>query len=43
MSTSDVPIDEDRRDIDMRLMDYYLADKSNHEVIDKEVEPKRPF
>lgn len=27
MSTSDVPIDEDREDVDIRLLDYYLADK----------------
>jgi hypothetical protein len=27
----------------MRLMDYYLANKSEHEVIEKKVEPKRFF
>ena len=38
MSTSDILMDKDRNDIDMRLMDYYLADKDNHDVIDKKFE-----
>lgn len=30
MSTSDVPIDEDRGDVDIRLLDFYLADKDDN-------------
>ena len=43
MSISDILMDEDRKDIDMRLMDYHLADKDNHEVIDKKLETESTY
>jgi predicted small metal-binding protein len=35
MSMSDISMGEDWNDIDIPLMDHWLADKNDHEVIDK--------
>ena len=43
MSISDILMDEDRKDIDMRLMDYHLADKDDHEVIDRNLETESTY
>ena len=43
MSKSDILMDEDRKDIDMRSMDYHLADKDDQEVIEKKLETESRY